>query len=41
MNLGYDAPYTPDVIAVMDVQEVVKWSALADVLPAAESDIPK
>lgn len=26
-NLGPDAPYTPDVIAVMDAQEVVKHSA--------------
>jgi hypothetical protein len=32
-NLGPHAPYTPDVIAVMDAQEVVKWTALAAVLP--------
>lgn len=31
-NLGPYEPYTPDVIAVMDAQEVVKWSALAQTL---------
>lgn len=34
MNLGPHEPYTPDVIAVMDAQEVVKWSALAANLAA-------
>lgn len=36
-NLGPHEPYTPDVIAVMDAQEVVKWSALAAALPAVDA----
>ncbi len=28
MNRGPYEPYTPDVIAVMDTQEVVKWKAV-------------
>lgn len=35
-NLGPHSPYTPDVIAAMDAQEVVKWSALATSLHAME-----
>ncbi len=27
-NFGPHAPYTPDVIAVMDAQEVVKWKTV-------------
>jgi hypothetical protein len=27
-NLGPEAPYTPDVIAIMDAQEVVKWATV-------------
>lgn len=34
-NLGWDPPYTPDVIAVMDAQEVVKHSAAAQAYAAA------
>ena len=33
-NLGPHPPYTPEVIAVMDAQEVVKWSSLALALRA-------
>ena len=29
MNFGPNEPYTPDVIAVMDAQEVVKYAAAA------------
>lgn len=35
-NFGPWPPYTPDVIATMDAQEVVKWSALSVALRAAE-----
>lgn len=28
-NLGPHPPYTPDVIAVIDAQEVVKWATAA------------
>ena len=35
-NLGPHEPYTPDVIAVMDAQEVVKWGAVAAALPGKE-----
>jgi hypothetical protein len=35
-NLGWNEPYTPDVIAVMDAQEVVKWTAIAVALRALE-----
>lgn len=35
-NLGQYEPYTPDVIAVMDAQEVVKWAALASALYITE-----
>lgn len=41
VNLGSPhagGPYTPDVIAVMDAQEVVKWSALAQAL--REEEVP-
>lgn len=31
-NMGPFEPYTPDVIAVMDAQEVVKWTAIASAL---------
>lgn len=33
-NLGPNPPYTPDVIAVMDAQEVVKRSAYIQAMPA-------
>lgn len=33
-NLGPNPPYTPDVIAVMDAQEVVKLSAYVQALAA-------
>lgn len=36
MNLGPHEPYTPDVIAAMDAQEVVKWGALAQALGARD-----
>lgn len=36
INLGPREPYTPDVIAVMDAQEVVKWTAVAVALRALE-----
>jgi len=34
-NLGPNPPYTFDVIAAMDAQEVVKWGALARTLREA------
>ena len=34
---GQNEAYTPDVIAVMDAQEVVKWSALAVALRQFEA----
>jgi len=36
-NLGPIAPYTPDVIAVMDAQEVVKRAAAITALSASEA----
>jgi hypothetical protein len=28
VNLGFELPYTPDVIALMDAQETIKWLAV-------------
>lgn len=36
MNLGPEPPYTPDVIAVMDAQEVVKLAAAAQAFALRE-----
>jgi hypothetical protein len=36
-NLGPHEPYTPDVIATMDAQEVVKWTAVAVALAQLEA----
>lgn len=35
-NLGPNPPYTPDVIAAMDAQEVVKLSAYAQLLASLD-----
>jgi len=37
VNLGPDLPYTPDVIAAMDAQEVVKLAAALSVYPDDET----
>lgn len=39
MNLGPHDPYTPDVVSVMDAQEVVKRSAAIVALVALESTV--
>ena len=35
-NFGPDEPYTPDVIAAMDTQEVEKWAAVYQSMALAE-----
>ena len=40
INLGPHAPYTPDVIAAMDAQEVVKLVAALGAYPAVEATCP-
>ncbi len=36
-NLGPHMPYTPDVIAVMDTQEVIKWAAVYQAMVVVQS----
>ena len=40
INLGPHAPYTPDVIAAMDAQEVVKLVAALGAYPEVEPTCP-
>jgi hypothetical protein len=38
-NFGPHEPYTPAVVAVMDAQEVVKWTAVAVALAQIEAAV--
>ncbi len=39
-NLGPHSPYTPDVIATMDTQEVIKWASVYNFMERLIEDLP-